>query len=119
MRPIASPAVLPHFTCHALLDPRGTARASDLAVSNDVGHLQRFLMICVCCSLGSAACGSGSGDYGDAPLSSGGQFRWEFAAGPPRPETLLVLVDDAMAGASLREALAKAFDDWDTELARH
>jgi hypothetical protein len=37
----------------------------------------------------------------------------------PRSETWLVLVDDTNAGAGLREALAKGFEDWDAELAQH
>jgi len=46
-------------------------------------------------------------------------LRWEFVAGTPAPETLLVLVDDTEAGASLRQALSEAFDDWDSALAIH
>ena len=72
----------------------------------------------VCCSLGSVACGSGSSEYGDAPSASGGQVRWDLRAGPPAPETLLVLLDDTKAATDLRDALASAFDDLDDDLAR-
>jgi len=73
----------------------------------------------VCCAWAGIACGSGSSGYGDEPGASGAQIRWEFRASAPSPETVLVLVDDTPAGASLRVALAEAFDDWDAELARH
>jgi hypothetical protein len=88
-------------------------------VSNPVAHLRVLLLTCACGSPGVIACGSSSDAYGDAPIASGAQIRWEFQAGAPAPETLLVLVDDTEAGAGLRDALAGAFDDLDTELARH
>jgi len=94
-------------------------RASDLDVSNHCPRRRAPMTMFVCCSLGVVACGSGSSEYGDAPGASGGQTRWEFYAGAPAPDTLLVLVDDTQAGASLREALGEAFDDWDAQLALH
>lgn len=88
---------------------------------NNPARFRVLLLTCVCCSLGSAACssGSGSGSYGDAPGASGGQLRWDFVIRGPSPETWLVLVDDTKAGAGLREALARGFEDWDAELAQH
>jgi len=79
------------------------------------------LLTCVCGSLASLACSSGSGSsaYGDAPGASGAQLRWDFVTRGPSSETWLVLVDDTKAGAGLREALAQGFEDWDAELAQH
>ncbi len=76
-------------------------------------------MLSCACSLAGAACGSSSGDFGDTPLASGAQLRWEFSTSARAPETLLVLVDDTEAAVALRAALGDAFDDWDAALARH
>ncbi|MEI9952252.1 MAG: hypothetical protein WDO74_25505 [Pseudomonadota bacterium] len=88
-------------------------------MSKRAARLRVLLLTCACGLLGGAACGSGASEYGDAPLASGAQIRWEFRAEPPYTETLLVVVDDTPTGAGLRDALAEAFDDWDAELARH
>ncbi|HET7539339.1 MAG TPA: hypothetical protein VFK05_05685 [Polyangiaceae bacterium] len=88
-------------------------------MGNDVACFQVLLAISACCSLGGVACGSASSEYGDTPSASGGQLRWDFFTPGLAAEAWLVLVDDTKAGAGLRDALAKAFDDWDTEVAIH
>lgn len=86
---------------------------------NVIRSALRWLLCAGCAVGGGAACGSGSSEYGDAPLASGGQLRWEFVTQVPAAGTLLVLVDDTPAGAGLRDALAKALNTRDSELLSH
>lgn len=89
-----------------------------LYVINETARFRVLFLTCVC-ALAGVACGSASSEYGDTLGESGGQIHWDLITVGPTTETWLVLVDDTEAGAGLRDALAKAFDDWDTELAVH
>lgn len=60
------------------------------------------------------ACGAcSSNDYGDAPGASGGQLTWSFEIQGPATQTVLAVVDDTAAGATLRTAVESAFDHLD------